>query len=83
MSSDPNSDGYATRQKTRGVDLNTAPKSQLTSISAINGKDAEKIIALRGSDGQLSLADVISQTNLTEEKLVELNKKTWRSISMT
>ena len=63
------------RKKLGGVSLNLDPKSQLTSVSSINDQDADTLMALRGLDGKLSIADVVSKTNLTEEKIVSLAKK--------
>ena len=64
-----------TRSKLGGVSLNSATKSQLMSISSINDRDAEKIMALRGPSGELSLASVVAGTNLTEDRIVSLAKK--------
>ena len=63
------------RKKLGGVSLNLDPKSQLTSVSSISDQDADTLMALRGLDGKLSIADVVSKTNLTEEKIVSLAKK--------
>ena len=59
----------------RGVCLNTAPKSQLTSVSNISDRDAEEIMILRGLDGALKLGDVVARTNLTKETIVSLARK--------
>ena len=59
----------------RGVCLNTAPKSQLTSVSNISDRDAEEIMILQGLDGALKLADVVARTNLTKETIVSLARK--------
>ena len=37
-----------TRSNSGGVCLNTAPKSQLVTVSAINERDVEEIMILRG-----------------------------------
>ena len=63
------------RKKLGGVSLNLDPKSQLTSVSSISDQDADTLMALRGLDGKLSIADVVSKTNLTEDKIVSLAKK--------
>ena len=63
------------RKKLGGVSLNLDPKSQLTSVSSISDQDADTLMALRGLDGKLSIANVVSKTNLTEEKIVSLAKK--------
>ena len=55
--------------------MNLDPKSQLTSVSSISDQDADTLMALRGLDGKLSTADVVSKTNLTEDKIVSLAKK--------
>ena len=57
------------------VSLNLDPKSKLTSVSSISDQDADTLMTLRGLDGKLSIADVVSKTNLTEEKIVSLAKK--------
>ena len=57
-----------------GVCLNTAPKSQLVTVSAINEQDAEEIMILRGLDGVLKLADIVARTNLSKENIVKLAK---------
>ena len=58
------------RKKLGGVSSNLDPKSQLTSVSSISDQDADTLMALRGLDGKFSIADVVSKTNLTEEKIV-------------
>ena len=63
------------RKKLGGVSLNLDPKSQLTSVSSISDQDADTLMALRGLDGKLSIVDVVSKTNLTEENIVSLAKK--------
>ena len=63
-----------TRSNNGGVCLNTAPKSQLVTVSAINERDTEEIIILRGLDGVLKLADVVARTNLSQENIVKLAK---------
>ena len=59
----------------RGVCLNTAPKSQMTSVSNISDRDAEEIMILRGLDEALKLVDVVARTNLTQERIVSLARK--------
>ena len=63
-----------TRSNSGGVCLNTAPKSQLVMVSAINERDAEEIMILRGLDGVLKLADVVARSNLSKENIVKLAK---------
>ena len=67
-------DGDEEKEVGRGH-LNLDPKSQLTLVSSISDQDADTIMILRGLDGKLSIADVVSKTNLTEDKIVSLAKK--------
>ena len=59
------------RAKLGGVSLNMGTKSQLVSVEGISDADAEKIMHLRGSSGELSFTTLLLETNITEEQMLQ------------
>ena len=59
------------RAKLGGVSLNLGTKSQLVSVEGISDADAEKIMHLRGSSGELSFTTLLLETNITEEQMLQ------------
>ena len=59
------------RDKLGGVSLNLGTKSQLVSVEGISDADAEKIMDLRGSSGELSFTTLLLETAITEEQMLQ------------
>ena len=59
------------RAKLGGVSLNLGTKSQLVSVEGIWDADAEKIMHLRGSSGELSFTTLLLETAITEEQMLQ------------
>ena len=59
------------RAKLGGVSLNLGTKSQLVSVEGISDADAEKIMHLRGSSGELSFTTLLLKTAITEEQMLQ------------
>ena len=59
------------RAKLGGVSLNLCTKSQLVAVEGISESDAEKIMNLRGSSGELSFTTLLTETAITEEQMLQ------------
>ena len=59
------------RAKLGGVSLNMGTKSQLVSVEGISDADAEKIMHLRGSSGELLFTTLLLETAITEEQMLQ------------
>ena len=59
----------------KGVSLNTASMSQLTTVALISEEDANKIMQLRGENGELNLETLLAETSIDVTKLKQLREK--------
>ena len=59
------------RAKLGGVSLNLGTKSQLVSVEGISDADAQKIMDLCGTSGELSFTTLLLETAITEEQMVQ------------
>ena len=59
----------------KGVSLNTASVSQMTTVALISEEDATKITQLRGENGELNLATLLAETSIDVVKLKQLIAK--------
>ena len=59
----------------KGVSLNTTSMSQLTSVALISEEDANKIMQLRGENGELNLETLLAETSIDVTKLKQLREK--------
>ena len=59
----------------KGVSLNTASVSELTTVALISEEDANKIIQLRGENGELNLGTLLAETSIEVTRLKQLREK--------
>ena len=59
----------------KGVSLNTASVSQMTTVALISEEDATKITQLGGENGELNLATLLAETSIDVVKLKQLIAK--------
>ena len=59
----------------KGVSLNTASVSQMTTVALISEEYATKLTQLRGENGELHLATLLAETSIGVAKLKQLIAK--------